>query len=157
MYADFRKMRFAINGKSIDGTLIATLINGAKQCKFGKVWNDHREDKKVPDHKKTDQYFESFYNIGIKYTNLLPKEDKNKNYRTFVKEILKKMFKDVGAKAPSDHIPEELITNYNQAGYEFICAPFICELSNKYGLHMDVNSSNVNRRVLIDREKIQIL
>ncbi len=63
------------------------------------------------------------------------------------------MFKDVGAKAPSDHILEELITNCNQVGYEFIYAPFICELSNKYGLHMDINSSNVNRRVLIDREK----
>ncbi|WP_341813104.1 hypothetical protein [Wolbachia endosymbiont (group B) of Germaria angustata] len=76
-----------------------------------------------------------------------------KKYRQFAKEVFKEIFEYAEAQVPSDSILEELVTNYNQAGYEFIYAPFIEALNSKHKLHMDVNSSNVCRRVLIDCEK----
>ncbi|WP_264331244.1 hypothetical protein [Wolbachia endosymbiont (group B) of Erebia ligea] len=76
-----------------------------------------------------------------------------KKYRQFAKEVFKEIFEYAEAQVPSDSILEELVTNCNQAGYEFIYAPFIEALNSKHKLHMDVNSSNVCRRVLIDCEK----
>lgn len=76
-----------------------------------------------------------------------------KNYRQFAKEVFQEMFKYAEAQVPSGSILEELVTNCNQAGYEFIYTPFMEALNSKHKLHMDVNSSNVCRRVLIDCEK----
>ncbi|MDR2978626.1 MAG: hypothetical protein LBU56_04475 [Rickettsiales bacterium] len=56
-------------------------------------------------------------------------------------------------RVPGDSILDELITNCNQSGYEFVYAPFMRKLSDEHALHMDVNSSNVNRRVLINCKK----
>ncbi|WP_265035569.1 MULTISPECIES: hypothetical protein [unclassified Wolbachia] len=85
------------------------------------------KDPKTANHQKTDSYkkeFEEFYNAGHGYIHLLPTErDENKDYRSFAKEVFKKMFRYAGAEVPSDAILEELVTNCNQAGYE--AAPFI--------------------------------
>ncbi|WP_265032552.1 hypothetical protein [Wolbachia endosymbiont (group A) of Sicus ferrugineus] len=85
------------------------------------------KDPKTANHQKTDSYkkeFEEFYNAGHGYIHLLPTErDENKDYRSFAKEVFKKMFRYTGAEVPSDAILEELVTNCNQAGYE--AAPFI--------------------------------
>ncbi len=122
MYKDFRRMRFVINGKSLDETLIGALIEGAKQRNLDEAWDEHYADQEIPGDKKTDQYkesFKEFYNLGKKHTHLLPKEgDENKNYRPIAKEIFKEMFGYGGAKVPSDSILEELITSCNQLGYE---------------------------------------
>ncbi|RDD35204.1 Ankyrin repeat domain protein [Wolbachia endosymbiont of Cylisticus convexus] len=48
---------------------------------------------------------------------LLKVGDENKNYRPFVKEVFKEMFKYAEAEVPSAPILEELVTNCNQAGY----------------------------------------
>lgn len=99
------------------------LVNDA----LGELWKNHCEDPKTTDHQKTDSYkkeFEEFYNAGQRYIHLLPTEkDENKDYRSFAKEVFKKMFRYAGAEVPSDAILEELVTNCNQAGYE--AAPFI--------------------------------
>ncbi|WP_250296597.1 hypothetical protein [Wolbachia endosymbiont of Oedothorax gibbosus] len=85
------------------------------------------------------------------HDSLLPKsEGENKDYRPFVKQVFKEMFKYAGAQVPSDHILEELITNCNQSGYEFIYATFMAELLSKHELFMNVNGSNVDRKVYID-------
>ncbi|WP_425385908.1 hypothetical protein [Wolbachia endosymbiont (group A) of Barypeithes pellucidus] len=85
------------------------------------------KDPKTANHQKTDSYkkeFEEFYNAGHGYIHLLPTErDENKDYRSFAKEVFKKMFRYASAEVPSDAILEELVTNCNQAGYE--AAPFI--------------------------------
>ncbi|WCR57784.1 hypothetical protein [Wolbachia endosymbiont of Ctenocephalides felis wCfeJ] len=119
MFLDFYRMNFVINRESVDSTLTIALIKGAKQNGLEKSWNEHCENEKTND-KKTGQYkkkFEEFYNLGTKYTHLLPKEDAG-NYRPFVKEVFKEIFKYAEAEVPSDSILEELITNCNQAGYE---------------------------------------
>ncbi|WCR57979.1 MAG: hypothetical protein PG980_000451 [Wolbachia endosymbiont of Ctenocephalides felis wCfeJ] len=43
----------------------------------------------------------------------------NEDYRPFAKQVFTGMFEYVKAEIPNDHILEELITNCNQAGYEF--------------------------------------
>lgn len=89
---------------------------------LGELWKDHCKNPTTADHRKTDAYkkdFEEFYNAGYGYIHLLPTErDENKNYRSFAKEVFKKIFRYAGAEIPSDAILEELITNCNQAGYE---------------------------------------
>lgn len=94
---------------------------------MGELWKDHCENPKTADYQKTDSYkkeFEEFYNAGHGYIHLLPTErDENKDYRSFAKEVFKKMFRYASAEVPSDAILEELVTNCNQAGYE--AAPFI--------------------------------
>lgn len=88
---------------------------------LGELWKNHCENPKIADHQKTDSYkkeFEEFYNAGHGYIHLLPTErDENKDYRSFAKEVFKKMFRYAGAEVPSDAILEELVTNCNQAGY----------------------------------------
>ncbi|MDR2609037.1 MAG: hypothetical protein LBC06_00390 [Rickettsiales bacterium] len=100
----------------------------------------------IQDRTITKKFINELYN---RYNNLVESEQ----YREFAKEVFKEMFKYAKAEVPSDPILEELVTNCNQAGYEFIYAPFMSEFSNEHALHMDVNSSNVNRRVLINRKK----
>ncbi|MDE5062386.1 hypothetical protein OZD70_03895 [Wolbachia endosymbiont of Drosophila tsacasi] len=88
---------------------------------MGELWKNHRENPKTGNHQKTDSYkkeFEEFYNVGQGYIHLLPTErDENKDYRSFAKEVFKKMFRYAGAEVPSNAILEELVTNCNQAGY----------------------------------------
>ncbi|MDR2831644.1 MAG: DUF5089 domain-containing protein [Rickettsiales bacterium] len=148
MYKDINRMGFVINSKSIDKILTGALIAGAKQREFDKIWNTHYENNSTPNQYKE---FERFYNLGKEYTHLLPKEgDENKSYRPFAKEVFKEMFKYAEAKVPSDPILEELITSCNQSGYEFIYAPFIAKLLDEHELFMNVNGSNVDRKVYID-------
>ncbi|WP_264374931.1 MULTISPECIES: hypothetical protein [unclassified Wolbachia] len=122
MYEDFRRMRFVINSKNLDQSLIGALIDGAKQYNFDEVWDRYYKNQGIPGNKKTDQYykeeFERFYNLGKGYAHLLPKEgDENKSYRAFGKEVFKEMFKYAEAQVPSDSILKELVTNCNQAAY----------------------------------------
>ncbi|WP_265037014.1 hypothetical protein [Wolbachia endosymbiont (group A) of Anomoia purmunda] len=85
------------------------------------------------------------------HDSLLPKsEGENEDYRPFARKVFKEMFKYAGAQVPSDHILEELVINCNQAGYESIYSPFIAELLGKHELFMNVNGSNVDRKVYID-------
>lgn len=119
MYEDFRRMKFIINGKSLDQSLIGALIDGAKQYNFDEVWDKYYTNQGIPGNKKTDQYkeeFERFYNLGTNYAHLLPGEE-NGNYRPFAKEVFKEMFKYAEAQVPSDSTLEELVTNCNQAAY----------------------------------------
>ncbi|MCM1001393.1 MAG: hypothetical protein KTV72_03630, partial [Wolbachia endosymbiont of Melophagus ovinus] len=118
-YLDIKRMNFVINEKSIDKALTTALIKGARQNGLEKSWSEHCKEEKTPNDKKTDQYkkkFEEFYNLGTKYTNLLPKEEAG-NYRPFAKRIFIELFEYAGAQVPSDSILEELVTNCNQAGY----------------------------------------
>lgn len=56
MYEDFRRMKFIINGKSLDQSLIGALIDGAKQYNFDEVWDKYYTNQGIPGNKKTDQY-----------------------------------------------------------------------------------------------------
>ncbi|MFP3033167.1 MAG: hypothetical protein ACEY3M_19360 [Wolbachia sp.] len=120
MYEDFYRMNFVINKESVDNALTIALIKGAKQNGLEKSWDEHCKNQKTPNHKTTDQYkkkFKESYNLGTKYTHLLPKEEEG-SYRPFAKEVFKEMFKYAEAQVPSDSILEELVTNCNQAGHE---------------------------------------
>ncbi len=85
------------------------------------LWESHCKNSEIPDYQKTNSYgkdFERFYNAGREHLHLLLKVgDENKNYRPFVKEVFKEMFKYAEAEVPSEPILEELVTNCNQAGY----------------------------------------
>ncbi|WP_353273741.1 hypothetical protein [Wolbachia endosymbiont (group A) of Ennomos erosarius] len=120
MYEDFYRINFVINKESVDNALTIALIKGAKQNRLEKSWDEHCKNQKTPNHKTTDQYkkkFKESYNLGTKYTHLLPKEEEG-SYLPFAKEVFKEMFKYAEAQVPSDSILEELVTNCNQAGHE---------------------------------------
>ncbi|APR98827.1 hypothetical protein [Wolbachia endosymbiont of Folsomia candida] len=108
-------------GKAFIASVLEDIEKELVSVGLDEVWNEHCEDPKVDGHKKTESYkekFKEFYNDGHSYIHLLPKEkDENKDYRSFAKEVFKKIFKHVGAEVPSDAILNELITNCNQAGY----------------------------------------
>ncbi|WP_265026755.1 hypothetical protein [Wolbachia endosymbiont (group A) of Bombylius major] len=114
-------------GKAFVASVLEDIEKELVSDALGELWKNHCEDPKTTDHQKTDSYkkeFEEFYNAGQRYIHLLPTEkDENKDYRSFAKEVFKKMFRYAGAEVPSDAILEELVTNCNQAGYE--AAPFI--------------------------------
>lgn len=115
------------HGKAFVASVLEDIEKELVSDALGELWKNHCEDPKTADNQKTDSYkkeFEEFYNAGHGYIHLLPTEkDENKDYRSFAKEVFKKMFRYAGAEAPSDAILEELVTNCNQAGYE--AAPFI--------------------------------
>ncbi len=115
------------HGKAFVASVLEDIEKELVQDAFGELWKDHCENPETADNQKTDSYkkeFEEFYNAGQRYIHLLPTErDENKDYRSFAKEVFKKMFRYAGAEVPSDAILEELVTNCNQAGYE--AAPFI--------------------------------
>lgn len=155
MYEDFRRMRFVINGKSLDKTLVGALIEGAEQRNLDEAWDGHYADQEIPGDKKTDQYkesFKEFYNLGKKHTHLLPKGgDENKNYRPFAKEVFKEMFNYAKAEVPSDPILEELVTNCNQAGYKAALLTQTSPELSKYSLTlqnpvkvMNVDCADIN-------------
>ncbi|WP_264704096.1 hypothetical protein [Wolbachia endosymbiont (group A) of Volucella inflata] len=114
-------------GKAFVASVLEDIEKELVSDALGELWKNHCEDPKTTDHQKTDSYkkeFEEFYNAGQRYIHLLPTEkDENKDYRSFAKEVFKKMFRYAGAEVPSNAILEELVTNCNQAGYE--AAPFI--------------------------------
>ncbi len=114
-------------GKAFVASVLEDIEKELVSDALGELWKNHCEDPKTTDHQKTDSYkkeFEEFYNAGQRYIHLLPTEkDENKDYRSFAKEVFKKMFRYAGAEVPSDAILEELVTNCNQAGNE--AAPFI--------------------------------
>lgn len=109
------------HGKAFVASVLKDIEKELVSDALGELWKNHCEDPKTTDHQKTDSYkkeFEEFYNAGQRYIHLLPTErDENKDYRSFAKEVFKKMFRYAGAEVPSDAILEELITNCNQAGY----------------------------------------
>ena len=148
MYNDINRIDFVINEKEIDSNLISAFKNGAKEYEFDKLWQDHC---KIAGNQKTNSYkeeFEGFYNAGREHTNLLVNE--KTDYRAFAKEVFKKMFAYAEAQIPNDAILEELITNCNQAGYEFVYAPFITKLCATNELLMVINSNEVDRKVHIN-------
>ncbi|WP_341822478.1 hypothetical protein [Wolbachia endosymbiont (group A) of Clivina fossor] len=112
------------HGKAFVASVLEDIEKELVSNALGELWKNHCENPKIADHQKTDSYkkeFEEFYNAG---QHLLPTEkDENKDYRSFAKEVFKKMFRYAGAEVPSNAILEELVTNCNQAGYE--AAPFI--------------------------------
>ncbi|XCA33231.1 MAG: hypothetical protein ABS808_05655 [Wolbachia endosymbiont of Polyergus mexicanus] len=112
------------HGKAFVASVLKDIEKELVSNALGELWKNHCENPKIADHQKTDSYkkeFEEFYNAG---QHLLPTEkDENKDYRSFAKEVFKKMFRYAGAEVPSNAILEELVTNCNQAGYE--AAPFI--------------------------------
>ncbi|BEP32311.1 MAG: hypothetical protein WBIAU2_05380 [Wolbachia endosymbiont of Drosophila biauraria] len=115
------------HGKAFVASVLEDIEKELVSNALGELWKNHCENSKTANHQKTDSYkkeFEEFYNAGQRYIHLLPTEkDENKDYRSFAKEVFKKMFRYAGAEVPSDAILEELVTNCNQAGYE--AAPFI--------------------------------
>ncbi|WP_410530449.1 hypothetical protein [Wolbachia endosymbiont (group A) of Lasioglossum fulvicorne] len=115
------------HGKAFVASVLEDIEKELASDALGELWKDHCENPKTADYQKTDSYkkeFEEFYNAGHGYIHLLPTErDENKDYRSFAKEVFKKMFRYASAEVPSDAILEELVTNCNQAGYE--AAPFI--------------------------------
>lgn len=112
------------HGKAFVASVLKDIEKELVSNALGELWKNHCENPKTANHQKTDSYkkeFEEFYNAG---QHLLPTEkDENKDYRSFAKEVFKKMFRYAGAEVPSNAILEELVTNCNQAGYE--AAPFI--------------------------------
>ncbi|WP_353277408.1 hypothetical protein [Wolbachia endosymbiont (group A) of Agelastica alni] len=108
-------------GKAFVASVLEDIEKELVSDALGELWKNHCEDPKTADHQKTDSYkkeFEEFYNAGHGYIHLLPTErDENKDYRSFAKEVFKKMFRYAGAEVPSNAILEELVTNCNQAGY----------------------------------------
>ncbi|WP_264688105.1 hypothetical protein [Wolbachia endosymbiont (group A) of Sympetrum striolatum] len=112
------------HGKAFVASVLEDIEKELVSNALGELWKNHCENPKTANHQKTDSYkkeFEEFYNAG---QHLLPTEkDENKDYRSFAKEVFKKMFRYAGAEVPSNAILEELVTNCNQAGYE--AAPFI--------------------------------
>ncbi|MFL3877202.1 hypothetical protein wTkk_001137 [Wolbachia endosymbiont of Trichogramma kaykai] len=52
MYEDFRRMRFVINSKNLDQSLIGALIDGAKQYNFDEVWDRYYKNQGIPGNKK---------------------------------------------------------------------------------------------------------
>lgn len=132
-FKDLPRMGFIINKTNIGEVLTPALIAGVEQHEFDKAWDDYCENKKIPDREKPDKRkeFEEFYNLGTKYTNLLPKE-KAGNYRPFGKQVFIELFEYAEAQVPSDPLLEELVTNCNQAGYE---GALFTQISlGKYGL-----------------------
>ncbi|WP_338406829.1 hypothetical protein [Wolbachia endosymbiont (group A) of Longitarsus flavicornis] len=115
------------HGKAFVASVLEDIEKELASDALGELWKDHCENPKTADYQKTDSYkkeFEEFYNAGHGYIHLLPTErDENKDYRSFAKEVFKKMFRYASAEVPSDAILAELVTNCNQAGYE--AAPFI--------------------------------
>ncbi len=115
------------DGKAFFASILKDIEKELVSDALGELWKNHCENPKTADHQKTDSYkkeFEEFYNAGQRHIHLLPTEkDENKDYRSFAKEVFRKMFIYAGAEVPSDAILEELVTNCNQAGYE--AAPFI--------------------------------
>ncbi len=109
------------HGKAFVASVLKDIEKELVSDALGELWKNHCEDPKTTDHQKTDSYkkeFEEFYNAGQRYIHLLPTErDENKDYRSFAKEVFKKMFRYAGAEVPSNAILEELVTNCNQAGY----------------------------------------
>ncbi|WP_341821416.1 hypothetical protein [Wolbachia endosymbiont (group A) of Myopa testacea] len=109
------------HGKAFVASVLEDIEKELVSNALGELWKNHCENPKTANHQKTDSYKKEFYNAG---QHLLPTEkDENKDYRSFAKEVFKKMFRYAGAEVPSDAILEELVTNCNQAGYE--AAPFI--------------------------------
>ncbi|MDX5527244.1 MAG: hypothetical protein O7167_05245 [Wolbachia endosymbiont of Andrena nigroaenea] len=111
-------------GKAFVASVLEDIEKELVSNALGELWKNHCENPKIADHQKTDSYkkeFEEFYNAGQHL--LLTEKDENKDYRSFAKEVFKKMFRYAGAEVPSNAILEELVTNCNQAGYE--AAPFI--------------------------------
>ncbi|WP_264375634.1 hypothetical protein [Wolbachia endosymbiont (group B) of Sphaerophoria taeniata] len=116
------------------------------------LWKSHCKNSEIPDYQKTTSYgkdFERFYNAGREHLHLLLKVgDENKNYRPFVKEVFKEMFQYAEASVPNDSILEEIITNCNQAGYEFAVSIPILESSLlEYGLKGEYSK---NKTMCID-------
>ncbi|WP_341818686.1 hypothetical protein [Wolbachia endosymbiont (group B) of Ennomos erosarius] len=109
------------HGKAFVASVLEDIEKELASDALGELWKDHCENPKTADYQKTDSYkkeFEEFYNAGHGYIHLLPTErDENKDYRSFAKEVFKKMFRYAGAEVPSNAILEELVTNCNQAGY----------------------------------------
>ncbi|WP_264329000.1 hypothetical protein [Wolbachia endosymbiont (group A) of Andrena hattorfiana] len=111
-------------GKAFVASVLEDIEKELVSNALGELWKNHCENPKIADHQKTDSYkkeFEEFYNAGQHL--LLTEKDENKDYRSFAKEVFKKMFRYAGAEVPSNAILEELVTDCNQAGYE--AAPFI--------------------------------
>jgi|GEM_PF-1800711 len=124
-----------------------------------KLWDNHYKNPETADHQKTDAYkkeFERFYNAGQKYKHLLPKEEgESKNYRPFAKEVFKEMFEYAKARAPSDSVLEELVTNCNQSGYE---AAIFMHVKDKFIQHsfMPVSPKRVMKIDCTDQNNVRI-
>ncbi|WP_353287425.1 hypothetical protein [Wolbachia endosymbiont (group B) of Gerris lacustris] len=70
--------------------------------------------------------------LYIKCNHLIPSE--NEDYRPFAKKVFIEMFKYAKAEIPNYNVLEELITNCNQAGYEFAVYGHIHPILDQYGL-----------------------
>ncbi|APR98298.1 hypothetical protein [Wolbachia endosymbiont of Folsomia candida] len=141
-------------GQAFVASVLKDLEEEFAKDALAELWKDHCKNPKTTAEQKTGSYkeeFERFYNIGQKHIDLLPTEkDKNKDYRSLAKEVFKEIFKYAGAEVPSDAILKELITNCNQAGYEFVYAPLMVKLFSEHELLMDVNDNSVSRDVYIN-------
>ncbi|WP_264338381.1 hypothetical protein [Wolbachia endosymbiont (group A) of Cheilosia soror] len=109
------------HGRDFVNSVLKDLEKELAYNALSELWESHCKNLEIPDYQKTNSYrkdFERFYNAGREHMDLLLKVgDDNKNYRPFVKEVFKELFKYAEAKVPSDPILEELVTNCNQAGY----------------------------------------
>lgn len=109
------------HGRAFVNSVLKDLEKELAYNALSELWESHCENPEIPDYQKTNSYgrdFERFYNAGREHMHLLLKVgDENKNYRPFVKEVFKEMFKYAEAEVPSAPILEELVTNCNQAGY----------------------------------------
>lgn len=100
--------------------------------------------------KVTNEFIKELYS---KHESLLIRdENEGDNYRPFLKAVFTEMFKHAGAIVPNDLIIEELITNYNQAGYPGFLklnyskalVPFdlMASCSERISIHMEYNDPN---------------
>lgn len=79
--------------------------------------------------------------LCLKHESLiLEGENKQNNYRLFLNQVFREMFKHAGAVIPNNSIIEELITNYNQAGYvKFFAVNYHLTEMFELGLHLSCN------------------
>ncbi|RDD35468.1 hypothetical protein Wcon_00373 [Wolbachia endosymbiont of Cylisticus convexus] len=82
---------------------------------------------------------------------ILEGENGQHNYRPFLKQIFVEMFEHVGASIPNNSIIEELITNYNQAGYSSYLSYQRQSALNPFGLLILDNENE--RRIVVDCNK----
>ncbi|QLK10969.1 hypothetical protein GZ064_06720 [Wolbachia endosymbiont of Diaphorina citri] len=87
--------------------------------------------------KVTNEFIRELYS---KHESLLIRdENKGDNYRPFLKAVFTEMFEHAGAIVPNDSIIEELITNYNQAGYTKFFVNYNLTEMSELGLHLSYN------------------
>lgn len=100
--------------------------------------------------KVTNEFIRELYS---KHESLLIRdENEGNNDCTFLKAVFTEMFEHAGAIVPNDLIIEELITNYNQAGYPgffrlyyneaLLPCDLLASCSERISIHMECNDPN---------------